>query len=169
MMASLLHTYKRYRTLQTDVISALPVVILMPHSACNCRCVMCDIWKNNDNAKQLDEADVRGLLDSLKKLHTKEVVMSGGEALLNKKFFELCSLLKKEGLKITLLSTGLLLERYASQLVEWVNEIIVSLDCDEEMHNQVRNIPGAFAKLKEGVAAVRRLSPSFRITARTVI
>ena len=54
-MQSLTHTYKRYRTLQTHRISALPVVILMPHSACNCRCVMCDIWKDNKNLKQLTE------------------------------------------------------------------------------------------------------------------
>jgi len=61
-MQTLFNTYKRYRTLQTHVISALPVVILMPHSACNCRCVMCDIWKDNKNLKQLTEDDISGLL-----------------------------------------------------------------------------------------------------------
>jgi MoaA/NifB/PqqE/SkfB family radical SAM enzyme len=59
---SITHTYQRYRTLQTHRISALPVVILMPHSACNCQCVMCDIWKGNKNLKQLTEDDVEGLM-----------------------------------------------------------------------------------------------------------
>jgi len=63
---SLNHTWKRYRTLQTHRITALPIVILMPHSACNCRCVMCDIWKDNKNLKQLTEDDIKDLLVSLK-------------------------------------------------------------------------------------------------------
>ena len=71
---SLYHTFKRYRTLQTDKITALPIVILMPHSACNCRCVMCDIWKDNNNLKQLTEDDIQGLLSSFKKFDTQEVV-----------------------------------------------------------------------------------------------
>jgi 2-iminoacetate synthase ThiH len=71
-MQSLFQTFKRYRTLQTDKVSALPIVILMPHSACNCRCVMCDIWKDNKNLKQLTEEDIRGLLISLKKLGTQQ-------------------------------------------------------------------------------------------------
>jgi Fe-coproporphyrin III synthase len=104
---SLYHTWKRYRSLQSHVISALPIAILMPHSACNCRCIMCDIWKDNQNLKQLNEADVEQLLLSLKKLGTKQVVMSGGEALLNRNFFSFCQILKKEKIKITVLSTGL--------------------------------------------------------------
>src|SRR5580704_1230771 len=104
---SLYHTYQRYRTLQTDRITALPIVILMPHSSCNCRCVMCDIWKGNHNLKQLNEKDVESLLTSLKRYGTKQVVMSGGEALLNPNFFRFCEILKRGNIKICLLSTGL--------------------------------------------------------------
>src|ERR1700738_2800001 len=94
-IGSLYHTFKRYRTLQTDRITALPIVILMPHSACNCRCVMCDIWKDNHNLKQLSEKDILGLMESLKKFGTRQVVMSGGEALLNPNFFRFCSIMQK--------------------------------------------------------------------------
>jgi Fe-coproporphyrin III synthase len=166
---SLLHTFKRYRTLQTDRISALPIVILMPHSACNCKCVMCDIWKGNHNLKQLTEKDIEALLGSLKKLGTRQVLMSGGEALLNPNFFRFCAILKKEAIKITLLSTGLLLTRHANSLLEWVDELIVSLDGDEQLHDKIRNIPGAFRKLKEGVQHLHSLNPSYPISARTVI
>ena len=162
-------TFKRYRTLQTSRISTLPIVILMPHSSCNCRCIMCDIWKGNKNLKQLTEADVRGLLSSLKKFGTKQVVMSGGEALLNQNFFGLCELLKKENIKVTLLSTGLTLKKNANELLEFVNDIIVSLDGDEALHDSIRNIPGAFLKLKEGVNYIKSINPSYRITGRTVI
>jgi MoaA/NifB/PqqE/SkfB family radical SAM enzyme len=166
---SLYHTYQRYRTLQTDRITALPIVILMPHSACNCRCVMCDIWKGNHHLRQLSERDVEGLLETLLRLGTQQVLMSGGEALLNPNFFRLCAILKKEGLRISLLSTGLLIGHHADQLLTLVDDIIVSLDGDESLHDQIRNIPGAFRKLKEGVQLLHSLRPDYRITARTVI
>jgi len=162
-------TYKRYRTLKTDVITALPIVILMPHSACNCRCVMCDIWKDNKNLKQLKEEDILHLLVSLKKLGTQQVLMSGGEALLNPNFFRFCELLQSNNLKVSLLSTGLTLKKNARQLVKWVNDIIVSLDGNEDIHNHIRNIPNAYQLLKEGIQEIKSMDPNFKITGRTVI
>jgi Fe-coproporphyrin III synthase len=169
MSSSVYHTFQRYRTLQTDRIKALPIVILMPHSACNCKCVMCDIWKGNHNLKQLTEGDIVGLLDSLRRLGTRQVLMSGGEALLNPNFFRFCAILKKENIRITLLSTGLALSRHADNILQWVDDIIVSLDGDEKLHDGIRNIPGAFRKMKEGVQLLHSKNPEFRITARTVI
>jgi MoaA/NifB/PqqE/SkfB family radical SAM enzyme len=169
MSSSVYHTFQRYRTLQTDRITALPIAILMPHSACNCKCVMCDIWKGNHNLKQLTEGDIVGLLDSLRRLGTRQVLMSGGEALLNPNFFRFCAILKKENIRITLLSTGLALTRHADNILKWVDDIIVSLDGDEKLHDEIRNIPGAFRKMKEGVQMLHSKNPEFRITARTVI
>lgn len=167
--SSLYHTYKRFRSLQTDRISALPIVLLMPHSACNCRCVMCDIWQGNQQLNQLTEADVIEIISSLKKLGTSQVVFSGGEALLHQNFFRFCEILKKERMKVSLLSSGLTIKKYAVQLVEWVDEIILSLDGDENTHDLIRNIPNAFYKLAEGIAAVKAIDPSYKISARTVI
>jgi MoaA/NifB/PqqE/SkfB family radical SAM enzyme len=166
---SIIETFNRYKTLQSHVISALPVVILMPHSACNCRCVMCDIWKDNKNVKQLSEADVEGLLSSLKKFNTHQVVMSGGEALLNRNFFRLCEILKNNGMKVNLLTTGLSAKANADDLLKWVDDIIVSLDGDQQTHDDIRNIPNAFKKLREGVRYLKSIKPDYRIMARTVI
>jgi MoaA/NifB/PqqE/SkfB family radical SAM enzyme len=166
---SLYQSFQRYRTLTTDVISSLPIVILMPHSACNCRCVMCDIWKDNQNLRQLTEEDVRGLLVSLKKFGTRQVLMSGGEALLNPKFFKLCEILCSQNIKISLLSTGLALKKNAEQILRWLDEVIVSLDGNEHIHDQIRSIPRAYQKLKEGVQAIKAIEPEFKITGRSVI
>ena len=147
----------------------MPIVILMPHSACNCRCVMCDIWKDNKNLKQLAEADIIGLIDTLKKYGTQQVVMSGGEALLNPNFFRLCEILQLHDIRITLLSTGLTIGREAKELVNTVNDIIISVDGPSGLHDAIRNIPGAFQKMKEGIETVRSLDPTFEITGRSVI
>jgi Fe-coproporphyrin III synthase len=162
-------TYKRYRSLQTHRISALPIAILMPHSACNCRCAMCDIWKDNQNLQQLTEADIKGLLQTFKALGTQLVVMSGGEALLNKNFFRFCEILQQQGIKVSLLSTGLLLHKHAEQIVARVHDVVVSLDGDEATHDTVRNVEGAFALLKKGVQRLKELKPHYPITGRSVI
>jgi len=130
---------------------------------------MCDIWKGNQNLKQLTESDIRGLLNTFRKYNTQQVVMSGGEALLNPNFFKFCEILKDRKIKISLLSTGLTIKRNAELLVKWVDDIIVSLDGDETLHDTIRNIPGAFKKLKEGIAAIRSIDPQFQISGRCVI
>lgn len=169
LLQSPYQTFKRYRSLQTHKLGSLPIVILMPHSACNCRCVMCDIWKDNSNLKQLTVADIEALITTLKKLGTRQVLMSGGEALLNPNFFRLCEILKQQNLKISLLSTGLTLKQHAASLVKLVDDIIISLDGDEATHNRIRNIPNAFGRMAEGIRAIRELDHGFKITCRTVI
>lgn len=160
---------KRYTTLKNHRIYTMPIVILMPHSRCNCRCVMCDIWKGNNNIQQLEEADIEQLIISLKTLKTKMVVMSGGEALMHLDFFRLCDILRAHKIKITILSTGLLLKKYAEEIIAKTNEVIVSLDGSQEVHDKIRNISEAFNKLKDGVAELKNLDKVFRLTARCVV
>jgi MoaA/NifB/PqqE/SkfB family radical SAM enzyme len=130
---------------------------------------MCDIWKGNNYVKQLEESDIAKMLDSFQKLNTREVVMSGGEALMHPNFFRLCEIIKSRKIKITLLSTGLLLKKYASEILAKTDEVIVSLDGSKEVHDKIRNIPNAYDKLKEGVKELKRLNPQFKVTARSVI
>ena len=160
---------KRYATLKNHRIYTMPIVILMPHSRCNCRCVMCDIWKGNNNLQQLEESDIEKLLSSLKTFKTKLVVMSGGEALMHPNFFGLCDILRSRKIKITILSTGLLLKKYAEEIIAKTDEVIVSLDGSQEVHDKIRNIPDTFNKLKEGVRELKNLNKEYRITARCVI
>jgi MoaA/NifB/PqqE/SkfB family radical SAM enzyme len=108
-------------------------------------------------------------LASLKKLGTQQVLMSGGEALLNPKFFRFCEILRAQNIRVSLLSAGLTLKKHALQLIEWVNDITVSLDGDEETHNLIRNIPDVYQKLKEGVQRIKSIDPGFKITGRTVV
>jgi MoaA/NifB/PqqE/SkfB family radical SAM enzyme len=68
-----------------------------------------------------------------------------------------------------LLSTGLTVKKHAHQILVFVDNLIVSLDGDEALHDAIRNIPNAFAKLKEGVEYIKSINPNYRITARTVI
>ncbi len=153
----------------TDKIHELPVLVMMPHSRCNCRCVMCDIWKANHEKKELSTEEIGRHLGVFRKLNVREVVLSGGEALMHANLWKLCELLHTNRTKVTLLSTGLLLRKFAREIVANIDEIIVSLDGSPEVHNYIRNIPGAFEKLADGLLAIRELKPSLRITGRSVL
>jgi MoaA/NifB/PqqE/SkfB family radical SAM enzyme len=147
----------------------MPVLVLMPHSRCNCRCVMCDIWKANSDKKEISEELLQKHIKAFKKLGVRRVALSGGEALMHSNLWKLCWLLKDIGIKISLLSTGITLRAHAADVVKFTDDVIVSLDGSPELHNQIRNLPSAFSKLAEGVHAIKELEPYFPVTGRCVI
>lgn len=150
-------------------LKSVPTVILMPHSACNCRCIMCDIWKNNARKTSWTSEQFERLLASLINLKTRHVVLSGGEALLHPNVFEFSRKMKQVKMQITLLTTGLLLERFSDEIVRYVDDVIVSLDGSRDVHDAIRSIPGAFDQIAEGIRGIRKRNPEFNITARCVL
>ena len=70
----------------------LPVLILNPHSRCNCRCVMCDIWKATE-AREISAEDLERHVESIEQLGVEWVVLSGGEPLMHSDLFRLCAIL----------------------------------------------------------------------------
>src|SRR5437879_11246789 len=99
---------RRQATRSTHRIHSLPQLVLMPHSRCNCRCLMCDIWQANSNKQELSREDIQRQMPALRDLHVQRVVLSGGEALMHQNLCLLCELLRElaDDLQITLLSTG---------------------------------------------------------------
>ena len=168
-MPSPLEIAKRQLTLTTHRIHTLPAVVLMPHSRCNCRCVMCDIWKANRNGQEISRDELARHVAAFQKLNVQWVVLSGGEALMHSNLWALCEMLKTLPARITLLSTGLLLKQHAGAVIRWCDEVIVSLDGSREVHDRIRNVPRAYDRLAEGVSALKALESSFHVTARCVV
>jgi Fe-coproporphyrin III synthase len=159
---------------RVDPIAQLPILILYPHSRCNCRCLMCDIWRATSEDEIAPEA-LAGWLDEWLGLGVRRVVLSGGEALMHRQLGALCAHLRGAGIGISILSTGLLLARHAALVAEHCDDLVVSLDGPPATHDEIRNLPAAFAKLAKGIAAVRaqsaicNLQPALAITARCTI
>src|SRR4030088_2545580 len=166
---SAVETLRRQVTRSTHRIHSLPQLVLMPHSRCNCRCVMCDIWQANANKQELSRDDIERQMGSLRSLHVQRVVLSGGEALMHRNLWTLCELLRDIPIQITLLSTGLLLKVFAADVVKWCDEVIVSIDGSREVHNSIRRVPRAFERMAEGIAALRAQRPGYPVSARCVL
>lgn len=151
-----------------DPIARLPILILYPHSRCNCRCLMCDIWRDRGR-EEISATDVAGWLAEWRTLGVQRVVLSGGEALLHSHLWDLCALLQDAGIGITVLTTGLLLARDAGKLASCCDDVVVSLDGPREVHDRIRNVPRAFDRLAEGVAALRAAGGGVAISGRCTV
>ena len=152
----------------THRLSAVPVLVVHAHSSCNCRCVMCDIWKTKET-KTFGMRDLEPQLESIRRLGVRWIVFSGGEPLMNPQLPQLCATLRREGIRLTLLSTGLLLKKNADAVAEGFDDVIVSLDGPREIHDAIRRVEGAFGLLETGVSALHDVRSDMRITARTTV
>lgn len=149
-------------------ITSLPILILYPHSRCNCRCLMCDIWKVT-SAEEITASELESHLEDIRSLGVEWVVFSGGEPLMHSDLFRLTSLLRDTGIRTTILTTGLLLAANAAGIARSVDDVIVSLDGPEEVHDRIRRVPGAFARLAEGVRALRGEADGYAVSARCTV
>jgi len=152
----------------TPVLTRLPILILSPHSRCNCRCVMCDIWKVTD-AREIGASELERHAASLDGMGVEWAVFSGGEPLMHSDLFRLCAILRSRRIRVTILSTGLLLEKHAQAIAANVDDVIVSLDGPCEVHDRIRRVPGAFLRLAAGVRSIQALRPDIPISARCTI
>ena len=149
-------------------ITSLPVVVLSPHNRCNCRCVMCDIWKIRET-RELSAADLRPHVDSFRRLNVRWIVFSGGEAQLHSDLASLTTLLRADGVHMTLLTAGLLLAEKAEETTAIFDDVIVSLDGPREVHDRIRRVPGAFERLRSGVAALRHARAGIPVAGRCTV
>jgi len=149
-------------------ITHLPILLLNIHTQCNCRCVMCDIWQRKDSS-ELHAASLERHRDSLISLGVQRVVISGGEPLLNRDLPAIIAFFRALGIRITLLSTGLLLHSKAALIAGGVDDVILSIDGPPEIHNTIRRIPRAFETIARGVETLRTLNPAIPINCRNTI
>ena len=151
-----------------DIIEKLPILILYPHNRCNCRCVMCDIWKI-DTVREISISDLDRHAGDIQSLGVRWVVFSGGEPLMHSDLFRLSDRLREAGIRTTILTTGLLLAKYSKSVVSRVDDVIVSLDGPREVHDRIRRIPRAFDLLAGGVSAIHARKPEFPVAARCTV
>lgn len=149
-------------------VHTVPVVVISPHNQCDCHCVMCDIWKIRD-AKEFSVADLERQIASFRDLRVRWVVFTGGEPQKNSRLPVLAGMLREEGIRVTLLTAGLLLDAQAEAIAATVDDVIVSLDGPPALHNRIRRVPKAFERLAAGVTELRRLRPDFPIRARFTV
>ncbi len=154
--------------LELHRVRTLPIVVISPHNQCDCHCVMCDIWKIRD-AEEFSVAELERQITSFRDLGVRWVVFTGGEPQKNSRFSTLARMLRDEGIRVTLLTAGLLLGSQAEAIAATVDDVIVSLDGPPALHDRIRRVPRAFERLAGGVEELRRLRPDIPVRARCTV
>ncbi|HML16073.1 MAG TPA: radical SAM protein [Bryobacteraceae bacterium] len=150
------------------VIERLPILVLDVYRRCNCRCIMCDIWKR-DTAGELSPDELLRHLPAIERLGVEWVVLTGGEPLMHFGLFRIAAALRERRIRITLLTTGLLLGRFAEEVVRTIDDVIVSLDGPPQIQDQIRRVSAAFERLRAGIAALHHHKPDFPVSARATV
>jgi Fe-coproporphyrin III synthase len=154
--------------LSAHVIRNLPVIVISPHNQCNCRCVMCDIWRIRE-PEEITKSDLQQHLASFRELGVRWVVFSGGEPQMNSQLPYLAQMLRSENIRVTILTAGLLLESQAEMIAASVDDVIVSLDGPPAVHNRTRRVPGAYERMAAGVRALRQARAGMTVRARCTV
>ncbi len=129
---------------------------------------MCDIWKRK-TVEEIGAAEFDRQLEDIEKVGVEWVVFSGGEPLLHADLFRKSRELQARGIRTTVLSSGLLIERYAAEIIENFTDLIVSLDGPARIHDRVRGVSRAFDLLESGIRRLRSLNPRFPVSARCTV
>ena len=149
-------------------ITSLPILVIFPHNRCNCRCVMCDIWRIRQ-VREITPRDLEPHLTSLRELNVKWIVFSGGEPLMHSDISSLSHVCRAEGVRVTLLTAGLTLEKRADIVAASIDDLIVSIDGPPDIHDKIRGVPGAYRRLQRGIEALRQLRAEMPIHGRCTI
>jgi MoaA/NifB/PqqE/SkfB family radical SAM enzyme len=137
---------------------------------CMCQCIMCNIWKIPPQIKDIDLADWLKLLSSEELRSLKELDLTGGEPFfwkdLDKLLQGICDLQPAnfpELRTIAITTNGILTDRILDRTREIIEALRIrgidlvlacGMDAIGELHDRIRNYPGAWEKLQETLSGL---------------
>lgn len=164
----------RYRFLRlTGKPSRLQAISLEVTHRCLCRCCMCNIWRIPKEVPDLELSSWIGLLSSPELSNLREIDITGGEPFLREDLPDLLRWIcqakpdRFPGLRTVAITTnGILNER----ILQFVREVVgpmqalgidlvlaCGMDAVGELHDRIRNFPGAWDRLNATLAGLRTL------------
>ncbi|MBA7604373.1 Anaerobic sulfatase-maturating enzyme [subsurface metagenome] len=136
-----------------------PVVAFNCTNRCNLNCLHCYSSSTTDRSNdELSTAEAKQLLSGLAEVNCPVVLFTGGEPLLRDDLFELLAEARRLGLQTVISSNGTLIDSAtADKLAEvGVNYVGISIDGDQEFHDQFRQVRGSFKAALEGIESCKK-------------
>ncbi len=140
------------------------IVYFVINVRCNLKCLMCDIGQKQRNSQFYynlvgDSTDLplyhlKKIIDDIASFKP-EIVFSSTEPLLYKDIIEAINYVKKKKLRCRLTTNGFLLPNFAEKLVDsGLDELLISIDGPEKIHDYVRGIEGTFKRIRQGIIKI---------------
>ena len=149
------------------------VAMVLTHR-CNCRCVMCDLWRTGDVGNELPAERWIALLDELHSwTRTLRLRLMGGEVLLKPGVYDILRRAVHLGMTVNLVSNGLALQSerdYRNLMSTGLRSITFSLDGkDPAIHDRHRGIPGLHNIVTEVIRRMKRERPAMSVSLICII
>jgi radical SAM protein with 4Fe4S-binding SPASM domain len=126
--------------------------------ACNARCRHCGSNAGKPRARELDTAEMIGLVRDLGALGTRSVTLSGGEPLVRSDWVEIAAAIRDAGMRLEMITNGLAVEAQAESIAgAGFFAVTLSVDGPEAIHDRLRGVPGGLARLLRGAARLKEL------------
>jgi len=163
--------YSLYNSTNKSVYPSKFFIYINSH--CNQFCKSCDIGQKNMEANfykithkgpnpGLNAADMsletfKNFVDDVKKFKPL-IAFKGAEPLMRNEIKEFVSYVRKNGMKCSLTTNALLLEKRAEDLFEAdLSEIQISIDGPPELHDVIRGVPKSFELARRGIQKLQEL------------
>ena len=156
-LANLIQIFNGYSPFPLGIIFHLTL-------RCNLRCKMCPqvSIRREYNPVKLEElelslAELKAIIDDLGSsfILKPSIHLTGGEPLLYNNFMEFVRYIKSKDFKCSFTTNGVLLEKYAKELVALGVECIhVSLDGPQYIYDRIVGVPGAYERAIAGIRAI---------------
>ena len=138
------------------------VIHLHPTLKCNLACKHCYSSSAPGHYKELEPKVIIEFLKYAWEYGFNALSVSGGEPFLYSGLKEVLAESKNLGYKNIVASNGMLIKtERAKGILESIDLIAISIDGDQQLHDEIRNQKGAYSKMLEGVAVLKKLKKDF--------
>lgn len=107
---------------------------------CNLRCRICDYRIQNFYSKMMSLDKIKSVIVEIKELGADKLELSGGEPMTRKEIYEIIGFASFHGLKVHLMTNGVLIgKEEAQQLIKnGLKAVSISLEGPEEINDKIR-------------------------------
>lgn len=122
-------------------------------SKCNLRCRHCVVSAGEECTDELSFEDCRRLIDEFADFEVGQLILSGGEPMIRKDFFDIAEYVASKGIMIQVATNGTLIDEYAAEKLANIGaRTQVSLDSSvSAIHDNFRQSSGSWQKTVEGI------------------
>jgi len=146
------------------------ILIHLLTSKCNCKCQMCDLWKNKKDYKNdLSTKEVFSLLEDARKAGIVYYVAMGGEPLMREDLPLILQYAKKLNFFTSVITNGFYLQDRYSEISAFTDILEVSIDSNDSLHDKMRGINGILKKAIEGIEIYKSNNSKTKIIINSVV
>lgn len=122
---------------------------------CNYRCRGCNVWRTQQNMRELSVDEVKKGLDVLRDLGVMEIVLSGGNPLLRDDIDEIIGYASRYFITTVYDNGSLALEKIDA--LRSADFVAISLDTlDEKKNDYIKGVPGAWRRAMKAIELLQK-------------